>query len=166
MKLHNSEVLTFFCILTKISWNQDLKAATSTRSRITPIKYFCFSPIGDWDKCYKTMSQFVKSSEPYFSSCSSDDPGCPDAGIKMPPIPLEHTDFYGFSEFWYTSGTIFFSWNWYFLYEFFREIDLLYIWFFRRCGSYGWFILIWEFFQCFQSKFFFILLCRWRTLQK
>ena len=32
---------------------------------------------GDWDKCYETMSQFVKSSEPYFLSCSSDDPGCP-----------------------------------------------------------------------------------------
>ena len=61
---------------------------------------------GDWDKCYKTMSQFVKSSEPYFSSCSSDDPGCPDAGIKMPPIPLEHTDFYGFSEFWYTAEDV------------------------------------------------------------
>lgn len=61
---------------------------------------------GDWDKCYKTMSQFVKSSEPYFSSCSSDGPGCPDAGIKMPPIPLEHTDFYGFSEFWYTSEDV------------------------------------------------------------
>ena len=88
---------------------------------------------GDWDKCYETMSQFVKSSEPYFLSCSSDDPGCPskqknnfflqffvysvclhffyffslsDAGIKMPPIPLEHTDFYGFSEFWYTTEDI------------------------------------------------------------
>ena len=88
---------------------------------------------GDWDKCYETMSQFVKSSEPYFISCSSDDPGCPskqkyknflhffvysvclhffyffslsDAGIKMPPIPLEHTDFYGFSEFWYTTEDI------------------------------------------------------------
>jgi len=61
---------------------------------------------GDWDKCYETMSQFVKSSEPYFLSCSSDDPGCPNAGIKMPPIPLEHTDFYGFSEFWYTTEDI------------------------------------------------------------
>ena len=29
-----------------------------------------------------------------------------DAGIKMPPIPLEHTDFYGFSEFWYTTEDI------------------------------------------------------------
>ena len=69
------------------------------------------------------MSQFVKSSEPYFSSCSSDDPGCPDAGIKMPPIPLEHTDFYGFSEFWYTSGMC---------YIFFREIDIFYTNFFRE----------------------------------
>ena len=29
-----------------------------------------------------------------------------DAGIKMPPIPLENTDFYGFSEFWYTTEDI------------------------------------------------------------
>ena len=28
--------------------------------------------------------------------------GCPNAGIKMPPLSMENSEFYGFSEFWYT----------------------------------------------------------------
>ena len=64
------------------------------------------SGIGDWDRCYEILSQFTKSSEPYLSACDPENPGCPDNGIKMPPIPLEHTDFYGFSEFWYTAEDV------------------------------------------------------------
>lgn len=57
---------------------------------------------GDWEKCYEILTEFTKSREIYYKPCSSDDQSCPNSGIKMPPIPIENSEFYGFSEFWYT----------------------------------------------------------------
>jgi Golgi nucleoside diphosphatase len=57
---------------------------------------------GNWDSCYKEIAMFIKTSEPYFKHCDPDEPSCPDAGIQMPPIPVQNSEFYGFSEFWYT----------------------------------------------------------------
>ena len=61
-----------------------------------------FSGTGEWDKCYAILTEFTKNREHYFKSCSADDLGCPDSGIKMPPMPMQNSEFYGFSEFWYT----------------------------------------------------------------
>ncbi len=60
------------------------------------------SGIGQWDKCYQILTEFTKERELYFKPCSSDDQGCPSSGIQMPPMPMQSSEFYGFSEFWYT----------------------------------------------------------------
>ena len=73
---------------------------------------------GRWAECYRAVSHFVGTREK-FSSCddagtSSPSPSvtssssdgsiihCPDPGIKVPPIQLDSTEFFAFSEFWYT----------------------------------------------------------------
>ena len=58
--------------------------------------------LGDWDKCYEILTEFTSGREPYFDTCSSKDDTCPNAGIKMPPIPMQNSEFYGFSEYWYS----------------------------------------------------------------
>ena len=63
------------------------------------------SGLGDWDKCYNAMAKFIESREPYYESCQGK-PGCPNSGMKMPPLPLNHVDFFGFSEFWYSSEDV------------------------------------------------------------
>merc|ERR1719219_1706110 len=60
------------------------------------------SGTGDWDKCYEILTEFTSGREPYFETCSSKDETCPNAGIKLPPIPMQNSEFYGFSEFWYS----------------------------------------------------------------
>ena len=58
--------------------------------------------LGDWDRCYGILTEFTNDREPYFKTCSSKDDTCPNAGMKMPPIPMQNSEFYGFSEFWYS----------------------------------------------------------------
>ena len=65
---------------------------------------------GDWDKCYDIVKDFTQISEPFYKKCKSSsiggdvtDRSCPDDGIQIPPVlQLDQTEFYGFSEFWYT----------------------------------------------------------------
>ena len=54
---------------------------------------------GDWEKCYESLKPFASSKESY-SKCASS--SCPDAGIKVPSIQFESSEFFGFSEFWYS----------------------------------------------------------------
>ena len=61
---------------------------------------------GSWEKCFNTVREFIKESEPYFERCKTEeksDGNCVDNGIHLPSIlNLENKEFYGFSEFWYT----------------------------------------------------------------
>ncbi len=34
------------------------------------------------------------------------DNSCPDAGIRVPAIPFDSSEFYGFSEFWYSTEDV------------------------------------------------------------
>lgn len=80
--------------------NQDSKSMLQSDMQIFLIG------TGQWDECYNVLSEFTKSGEPYFEPCSIDDQGCPDPGMKMPPIPVDNSEFYGFSEFWYTAEDV------------------------------------------------------------
>lgn len=78
----------------------DLKYAA-----LKPSQRLYLQGTGDWQKCYESLTEFVNSGEDYFVPC--DKLQCPDNGIKMPPVDLEHKEIYGFSEFWYTMEDIF-----------------------------------------------------------
>ncbi|XP_059083836.1 ectonucleoside triphosphate diphosphohydrolase 7-like isoform X2 [Tigriopus californicus] len=54
---------------------------------------------GNWRKCFETLKDFAKTKEP-FAKCEGKN--CPDAGIKIPSIQFENSEFFAFSEFWYS----------------------------------------------------------------
>lgn len=54
---------------------------------------------GEWEKCYESLKPFASQRES-FSKCASS--SCPDAGIKVPSIQFESSEFFAFSEFWYS----------------------------------------------------------------
>lgn len=50
-----------------------------------------------------TLKGFTRRRE-RFTKCATDRPpsNCPDAGIRVPAIQFDNSEFYGFSEFWYS----------------------------------------------------------------
>jgi len=61
-----------------------------------------FYGTGDWDLCYASLKNFTQSGEPMVECKQS----CPDPGIHPPPIQFDNSEFYGFSEFWYTMDDV------------------------------------------------------------
>jgi len=53
---------------------------------------------GDWETCYSKVTNFTKQRDTTIA-CREN---CPDEGIKKPPIQFDNSEFYGFSEFWYS----------------------------------------------------------------
>jgi len=53
---------------------------------------------GDWEACYAQIQDFARTPDKY-SKCETN---CPDSAIAVPPIEFDNSEFYGFSEFWYT----------------------------------------------------------------
>lgn len=54
---------------------------------------------GNWRRCFEALKDFAKTKESY-SKCEGK--SCPDAGIKIPAIQFENSEFFAFSEFWYS----------------------------------------------------------------
>ena len=59
---------------------------------------------GDWAKCYDSIKQFTKQRDS-FLTCKKDGT-CPSAGIKVPDIQFDDSEFYAFSEFWYSMDDV------------------------------------------------------------
>jgi len=53
---------------------------------------------GRWDECYSLLANFTKQPD-QFVNCKSE---CPDSRMRSPPIQFDNSEFYGFSEFWYS----------------------------------------------------------------
>jgi len=53
---------------------------------------------GQWETCYQLLTNFTKQKD-QTRTCEQN---CPDAGIRQPPIQFDNSEFYGFSEFWYS----------------------------------------------------------------
>ena len=69
--------------------------------------------IGAWEECFDTMKSFTLQGEPYYKACgdeaaeSTQEGHCADNGVTLPSaLHLNETEFYGFSEFWYTMEDI------------------------------------------------------------
>jgi len=61
-----------------------------------------FYGTGDWDACQQSLKNFTQSGEALVSCAQN----CPDPGIRPPPIQFDNSEFYGFSEFWYTMDDV------------------------------------------------------------
>lgn len=58
---------------------------------------------GHWEECYQLLRGFTNSKEPFYEDCPTKDDSCPSDGIKIPMVvDMKISDFYGFSEFWYS----------------------------------------------------------------
>lgn len=53
---------------------------------------------GDWEACYAQLQDFTRTPDK-FINCQEN---CPDQAMRAPPIEFDNSEFYGFSEFWYT----------------------------------------------------------------
>ena len=66
---------------------------------------------GKWQECFDTIKDFTKTSEPFYKKCQStentNEGMCPDDGIHLPSLlQIHNSEFYGFSEFWYTMDDV------------------------------------------------------------
>jgi len=57
---------------------------------------------GDWDTCFAQLKNFTKTEDNYLACKES----CPDPGMRPPPIQFDNSEFYGFSEFWYSMDDV------------------------------------------------------------
>jgi len=88
--------LTLDLDLTHLNLGSDLK--TQLRDRQTVHLY----GTGDWELCYKQLSNFTRDKD-QFAVCREN---CPDTSIRPPPIQFDNSEFYGFSEFWYSMDDV------------------------------------------------------------
>lgn len=80
----------------------NLNIAQELKQKLAESQTVYFYGTGDWDLCYKFLENFTTSSQPYFT-CSQN---CPDSRINIPPIQFDNSEFYGFSEFWYSMDDV------------------------------------------------------------
>jgi len=61
-----------------------------------------FYGTGDWDSCYAHLGNFTRSKEPFVQCVQN----CPDYSMNIPPIQFDNSEFFGFSEFWYSMDDV------------------------------------------------------------
>lgn len=79
-----------------------LRLAPEVLASIRETQTVHFYGTGDWDLCQASVKNFTQAAEP-FVACTEN---CPDAGIRPPPIQFDNSEFYGFSEFWYSMDDV------------------------------------------------------------
>ena len=57
-----------------------------------------FYGTGDWEACYGLLKNFTQEADK-IQGCTE---SCPDPGMRPPPIQFDNSEFYGFSEYWYS----------------------------------------------------------------
>ena len=61
-----------------------------------------WSTPGDWETCFAQLQNFTVTAD-RFLLCREN---CPDPGMRPPPIQFDNSEFYGFSEFWYSMDDV------------------------------------------------------------
>jgi len=79
-----------------------LRLAPEVLAKLRETQTVHFYGTGDWDLCQASVKNFTHAAEP-FVACTEN---CPDAGIRPPPIQFDNSEFYGFSEFWYSMDDV------------------------------------------------------------
>ena len=77
---------------------ENLNIDPSIKDKLTESQTVHFYGTGEWETCYGQLENFTKESD-RFQSCTE---SCPDPGMRAPPIQFDNSEFYGFSEYWYS----------------------------------------------------------------
>jgi len=81
---------------------ENLNISSTLKAKIAEDQKVYFYGTGDWDTCYSILTTFTQTAESYMS-CTQN---CPDSGISPPPIQFDNSEFFGFSEFWYSMDDV------------------------------------------------------------
>lgn len=86
---------------TKVQFSvEKMNASDAVKAQLRDRDTIFLTGTGDWNKCFSSIKIFTKQAEK-FSTCE-EETTCHDTGIRVPVIPFEKAEFYGFSEFWYS----------------------------------------------------------------
>ena len=87
------------------SLNLDLEniiIESGLKAQLSENQLVYFYGTGEWEACYDQLKNFTQEADK-FQSCSE---SCPDPGMRVPPIQFDNSEFYGFSEFWYSMDDV------------------------------------------------------------
>ena len=80
----------------------NLNIADSLKSELSESQMVYYYGTGDWDSCYNQLRNFTQEAD-RLQGCSE---SCPDPGMRVPPIQFDNSEFYGFSEYWYSMDDV------------------------------------------------------------
>jgi len=80
----------------------NLSVDPTVKEKLFETQMVHFYGTGEWETCFDEIKNFTKEADK-FTSCSE---SCPDPGIRPPPIQFENSEFYGFSEYWYSMDDV------------------------------------------------------------
>ena len=77
---------------------ENLKIDPTLKEKLRESQTVHFYGTGEWEICYDQLKNFTKEGD-QLQGCSE---SCPDPGMRPPPIQFDNSEFYGFSEYWYS----------------------------------------------------------------
>jgi len=81
---------------------ENLNIEQSLKDMLTQTQTVYFYGTGEWDTCFAQLKNFTKTADRFLLCKES----CPDPGMRTPPIQFDNSEFYGFSEFWYSMNDV------------------------------------------------------------
>ena len=77
---------------------ENLNVPSNIKDALSESQTVHFYGTGEWETCYSQVKNFTKEADK-LQGCSE---SCPDPGMRPPPIQFDNSEFYGFSEYWYS----------------------------------------------------------------
>jgi len=81
---------------------ENLNIDQTIKDKLTEAQTIYFYGTGDWETCFAQLKNFTKTADRFLLCQGS----CPDPGMRPPPIQFDNSEFYGFSEFWYSMDDV------------------------------------------------------------
>jgi len=81
---------------------ENINIGQSIKEKLVETQTIYFYGTGDWETCYAQLQNFTVTAD-RFLLCREN---CPDPGMRPPPIQFDNSEFYGFSEFWYSMDDV------------------------------------------------------------
>jgi len=81
---------------------ENLNVPSNIKDALSESQTVHFYGTGEWETCFSQIKNFTKE-EDKFQGCTE---SCPDPGMRPPPIQFDNSEFYGFSEYWYSMDDV------------------------------------------------------------